>query len=89
VWAISSTDPVEKLAAYARDKGITYPLLPDAGLLVTRLYGVLNERRGDLAHPTTLVIDREGIVRYKRTDVDYSQRPSPEELLAALRQLER
>jgi hypothetical protein len=54
---------------------------------VTRLYGVLNDARGDLPHPTALVIDPGGIVRYWRQDVDFTRRPPTSELLAAVRAL--
>jgi peroxiredoxin Q/BCP len=86
VWAISS-DKVDKLAAYARDEGITFPLLSDADLEVIKRYGVLNERARTIAVPTALVLDREGVVRYARTDEDYTRRPPASELLGALAKL--
>jgi peroxiredoxin len=33
------------------------------------------------------VIDSEGVIRYARTDPDYTRRPEPEETLEALRKL--
>lgn len=83
MWAISS-DPPEKLAAYARYAGISFPLLSDGDLAVTKAYGIFNAQQ-DLAHPTSLVIDRKGVVRYVREDIDFRVRPSPEELLGALK----
>ena len=38
-------------------------------------------------HPTTVIIDKEGVVRYMRVDTDYKVRPSVAELLEALDQL--
>lgn len=86
MWAISS-DKADKLAAYARDKGITFPLLSDADLEVIKRYGVLNEKARSIAVPVALVIDREGVVRYARTDEDYTRRPPDRELLDALAKL--
>jgi peroxiredoxin len=85
VWAVSN-DPVDKLKAYAGYAKISFPLLSDATLSVVRAYGIYNERQ-DLAHPTTIVIDRTGVVRYVREDVDFRVRPSADEVLAAVRKL--
>ena len=87
MWAISSTDTAERLALYGQSKGITFPLLSDAGLAVTRRYGVLNDTRGNLAYPTTLVVDKQGIVRYVRVDVDFTKRPPATELLDLVKSL--
>jgi peroxiredoxin len=35
-------------------------------------------------HPTAVIVDSDGTIRYFRQDVDYKQRPSSEDLLAAL-----
>jgi peroxiredoxin len=37
--------------------------------------------------PTRLIIDQEGIVRFAEVNPDYTQRPEPEETLAALQAL--
>ena len=61
------------------------PILLDLDAEVIRRYGVYNEQDDrSLPHPTAIVIDREGVVRYVRIDVNYRERPSVEELLAAL-----
>jgi len=84
---VISVDPPAKAQGYWRDHGLTFPVLYDDGSAVIRRYGVLNERTGVLPHPTALVIDRQGIVRYARTDEDYRIRPPASDLLAALRAL--
>ncbi len=65
-------------------------LLSDANHAVIDRYGLLNEaaaaRGRFLPHPTTYVIDREGIVRWKFTEVDYKIRPTNERVLEGLRQ---
>jgi hypothetical protein len=35
-------------------------------------------------HPTAVVVDGEGVIRFFRLDVDYTRRPSSAELLEAL-----
>ena len=87
VWAISSTDSAGKVATFARMSGYTFPVLSDATLEVTQKYGVLNETRPILAHPTTMIIDRSGKLRYKRVDVDFVERPSAKELLDVVKTL--
>lgn len=51
-------------------------------------YGIRNREHGDgvIPDPTSLVIDREGIVRWKRVDPDYTVRPPVEELVRASRE---
>jgi len=54
-------------------------------------YGLLNEQavtRGRfLPHPTTYVLDKQGIVRWKFTEKDYKIRPTNEAILTELKKL--
>lgn len=81
-----SPDPLDDLAATAHAQKLSFPLLRDADGALIRLLGLVNPRYGKrmVAHPTTLVVDREGIVRWMRVDEDYRKRPSSDELLDAL-----
>ncbi len=74
------------MKGYATRAGLSFPLLSDSDLSVIKAYGILNERR-EVAYPTTFVIDRSGTVRHAREDVGVRVRPSPDDLLAALRAL--
>jgi peroxiredoxin len=68
-----------------------FPLLSDPDHRVIDRYGLFNpneSRRRPVPHPTTLVIDRDGVVRWKFVEVDYRIRPSNDDILAALRDLE-
>lgn len=65
-------------------------LLSDPDHAVIDRYGIFNdaEPRGrPVPHPTTLIIDTEGVIRWKVTEVDYRVRPENEDILAALRQV--
>jgi peroxiredoxin len=88
--AVSPDDPanVRKLA---EANGLGYTLLSDPGGEVIERYGIRNRQHtsGVLPDPTALVIDREGRVRYKRIDEDYTVRPPAEELVEAVRALPR
>ena len=81
---ISNDDP-EKLREYRDAEGLTMPLLLDPGATTIKAYGVYNEdSERVIPHPTALIIDKEGAVRYVRVDENYRERPSVEELLEAL-----
>ena len=87
VWAVSSTDTTERLATYAKVKGLTIPFLSDKALTLTRQYGLLDQSNGMMANPATIVIDRGGTVRFVRVDVDFRQRPPAQDLLDVVRNL--
>jgi len=62
-------------------------LLSDPDHAVIDRYGIFNdaEPRGrPVPHPTTLVIDTAGVIRWKVTEVDYRQRPENADILEAL-----
>ncbi len=76
------------------EDGITpdYPLLSDPDHRVIDRYGLFNpneSKRRPVPHPTTIVIDMEGVVRWKFVEVNYKIRPELEDILAALEDLER
>jgi peroxiredoxin len=63
-----------------------YVFLSDPGHQVINRYGLLNpdDPRG-IPHPTTYVIDRRGMVRWKFTEVNYKVRPTNAMILDALK----
>jgi peroxiredoxin len=69
-----------------------FPFLSDLGLRVINRYGLFNPAgagggKYQVPHPGTFVIDKEGIVRWSFVEVDYSIRPSNEQVLEALEAL--
>ena len=90
--AIDAKPDLEKMAArIAKDDGKPprFVFLSDPGHRVIDRYGLLNPDGRGWPHPATFVIDRQGIVRWKVVEVDYTVRPSNEEILAALGPLNR
>ena len=87
LWAISTDDPT-KLLELRDTEGLTFPVLLDPAANTIKAYGLYNvdSDRG-IPHPTALIIDKNGLVRYVRTDEDYRERPSIEELRDALKML--
>ena len=69
--------------------GFDFPLLSDQDHRVIDRYGLLNDKaQRPMPHPTTLVIDRKGIVRWRFTEVDYRVRPSNEDILKEIAKIE-
>jgi peroxiredoxin len=57
-----------------------FPLLEDKDHKVIDRYGLFNPDGKGWPHPTTLVIDPQGVVRWKFVEVDYKKRPSNEQI---------
>ncbi len=81
----------DRIAQKASGK-LQITLLSDDDHAVINRYGLLNEPAAQkgrfLPHPTTYVIDRSGVVRWKFTEVDYKIRPTNEMILEALRNIQ-
>jgi len=84
-----SADPPERGRRLAGRLGAAARVLSDPALGVARRYGVLHPRGGplrqDVARPATLVIDRDGIVRWISLSANYQVRPDPTAVVEALR----
>jgi alkyl hydroperoxide reductase subunit AhpC len=60
-------------------------LLEDRDHKVIDRYGLLNPDGNGWPYPATYVIDQQGVVRWRFVEVDYTKRPSNEQILQALR----
>ena len=67
---------------------MTIPLLVDEGSEVIRAYGILNQGQGDVPHPTVVLVDKEGVVRFFHLDENYQRRPPVETLIEAAREVQ-
>jgi alkyl hydroperoxide reductase subunit AhpC len=61
------------------------PMLEDKNHKVIDRYGIFNPDGRGWPHPANYVIDKQGVVRWKFVEVDYTQRPSNDQILQALR----
>lgn len=68
-------------------EGLEFPVLVEEELQATHAFGILNQKSPTVPHPTVVVIDREGVVRFFHLDEDYSRRPEPQVVLDALQEL--
>ena len=73
VIAVTSDAP-ETLRQYKEKTGTRFPLLSDSSSAAVDLYGIRNNwelmKRG-VAHPSTFIIDRQGIVRFAEIRRNY------------------
>lgn len=73
-------DKIEK----ADGTTLNFTLLSDTGHRVIDRYGLLNQDRDGIPHPTVYVIDRSGTVRWKFTEINYRIRPTNALILEAV-----
>lgn len=84
---ILAQSPVS-VAAYGKSPGFPFPMLIDESRAVIRAYGVwhlLGLDAINIARPGTFLIDQQGIVRWMFVSSNQFDRPTPEMLLAAVR----
>ena len=87
-------DKIEETKAKVQARtGSEFSIVPlsDADHRVIDRYGLLNEtavkQNRFLPHPTTYVLDRKGVVRWKFTEKDYKIRPTNEMVLRELEKI--
>ena len=58
-----SVDSSPANAAFAKQIGVTFPLLSDFQRTVSKDYGIFNEKYG-FANRTTFVVDKDGVIQH-------------------------
>jgi peroxiredoxin len=86
-----SPDSNERSQELATRLRVNYRFLADPDLAVTRRLGLVHAGGGpggkDVPRPATVVIDREGIVRWTQFSDNVQTRPDPADVLRAVRAL--
>jgi peroxiredoxin len=86
-----SPDPNERSQKLAEGLHLGYRFVADPDLAVTRRYGLIHARGGqhgeDVPRPTTVVLDRDGVVRWLWVSNNFQVRPDPNDVLRAVRAL--
>ncbi len=86
------TDTPEQICKGMGEHGVKAVMLSDSDLSIARLYDVENKNRQvnfwapGLPIPTTILADREGIVRWIDQADDYRVRTQPDRVIRALRE---
>lgn len=70
---------------------VSYRFVADPDLAVTRRYGLIHRRGGpggrDVPRPATVLLDRDGVVRWVSLSANYQVRPDPRDVARAVRAL--
>jgi len=81
---------VDRVAEATDGRVIDYTLLSDPEAAVINRYGLFNQddpRGRAIPHPTVYVIDMDGVITWKFTEVDYRIRPENTNIVAALAEI--
>jgi peroxiredoxin len=87
-----SPDPNERSQKLAEGLRLSFRFLADGDLAVARRYGLIHAGAGsegqDVPRPATVVIDRDGVVRWFSVSRNFQVRPDPDDVLRAVRTLQ-
>jgi peroxiredoxin len=86
-----SPDPNAQSQRMAEGLHLAYRFVADGDLAVTRRYGLVHARGGsegqDVPRPATVVLDRDGVVRWLSLSDNFQVRPDPNDVVRAVRAL--
>ena len=86
-----SPDPNEQSQKLAEGLRLGYRFVADRDLAVTRRYGLVHARGGadgqDVPRPATVVVDRDGVVRWFSVSRNFQVRPDARDVRRAVRAL--
>ena len=86
-----SPDRNEQSQRFAEGLRLAYRFVSDRDLTVTRRYGLVHPRGGsegqDVPRPATVVLDRNGVVRWFSVTANFQVRPDAADVLRAVRAL--
>jgi len=81
-------DPPETNATVSRELALAYPILADSDLAAVSAYGLREVGGGpdgrDIARSASVLIDRNGIVRWRIVADNFRVRPTPRTVLEAV-----
>ena len=81
--SVDSHEDSKKLGEMLRKRfegEFDFPLLQDKDHKVIDRYGIFNPDGQGWPHPSTYIIDPQGVVRWKCVEVDYKKRASNEQI---------
>ena len=84
-----SVDDLSGATKVVQELNIPFPILYDPSREVPRLYGVFGLLGDKLATPSTFVVDREGVIRWKYVAGSVTDRPPSSQVLDQLAKLDR
>ena len=87
IFAIS-TDDLSGARSIASRVGISFPVLYNPAADVVEAYGVYDLLGDGLATPSTFLIDKQGVIRWKYVARGIADRPSVSQVLEQLSKLD-
>ncbi|MGH7739074.1 MAG: peroxiredoxin family protein, partial [bacterium] len=87
-----SVDSVEASAAFNREWQFPFPLLDDAQLRLIDAFGTRHPKGHDgldISRPAVVIVDSNGIVRFKYVGRNPIDRPTDDEILYSIQQIEK
>lgn len=88
-----SVDPPATNAKLRADRGLPFGIASDGTRAAVKRYGVLHRSGGpggsDIALPASFLIERGGRIAWRHVATRIVDRPSPDEVLARVRELPR
>lgn len=87
ILAISTQAP-RSMKEFREKRDLDFPLLYDIKSETISAYGVLDtsSEKGE-PHPATFVVDRLGIIRYRKVYADYKDKPTAKEIVSFLEEV--
>jgi peroxiredoxin len=88
--AAEKRDGVWKPAKYLVEHRVSFPFLLDEDRAVTKAYGLYHAFGTDairITHPATLIVDRDGVVRYIYAGEDQADRAPIQEIFEVLKKV--
>ncbi len=83
-----SVDPIDVSQDLATRLKLGYPILADEGGAMSQAYGVWHADR-KIALPAVIVIDKDGVVRWRFVSPSIGERPREEDVLEVVKKLPR
>ncbi|MEZ5965096.1 MAG: redoxin domain-containing protein [Planctomycetota bacterium] len=83
-----SADPPERVREVVEGQRLPFPVVSDPGLAVTRAFGLVDSSHvsvdGDIAIPAQVLVDRDGVVRWRHVSAFVQDRMAPSATRAAV-----
>ena len=78
-----STDGKDEINRSVGELGVKFLLISDKHRKIIKLFGVLHPDEG-ISRPAVFVIDKKGLIRYRKIGRDYTDRPTVKLLIQIL-----
>ena len=78
-----STDGNDEKNRTLSELGVQFLIIPDEKRKIIRSFGVLHPEEG-ISRPAVFIIDKKGLVRFRKIGIEYTDRPTVKLLIQIL-----